>query len=123
MAIDEAALDEKIAALKELIREANGTLKDIRAERAATEKLIRDFRENTDARLNEILQAVVTVGLQEFGESIDKAIEKATEKVDQRFNTIADLLLGESPEDRAAGKPSLETLARRVKAKQAMGHG
>lgn len=115
-----ALLDEKIAELDSKIREANGTLKDIRAERAAAEKTIRDFREGLEEKLAEIVEASVAAGLKEWSESIDKAIDDATQTVYHRFDVIADALTGMDRASRAEGKPPLEALARRVKAQRAL---
>ena len=113
-----AALDAKIETLRELIREANGTLSDIRAERRATEKLIQDFRADTVARLNSTVEAAVESGLKDLGQSIETAIGNATEAVYRRFDVISDALTGNDPESRAAGKKPLDVLARQVRAKQ-----
>jgi chromosome segregation ATPase len=122
MAADaEAQLDAKIAELKELVREANGTLNDIRKERRAVEKTIREFRDGLEEHLNVIIEQAVATGLTELSESIEKAIGNATEAVYRRFDVIADALTGNDPESRAAGKPPLDVLARRVAAQKAAG--
>jgi hypothetical protein len=120
LAIDEDALDAKAETLRELIREANGTLKDIRAERVATEKLVKDFRENTDARLQAVMEAVIKVGLKELGESIDTAIGEATKSVYNRFDVIAGICLGEDAISKAEGKPPIEVLVRKYVAERGL---
>ena len=121
MAADaEAQLDAKKAELKELVREANGTLKDIRAERAATEKTIREFRDNIDARLTETAESVLRAGLEELGKSIDHAITMATQSVYNRFDMIAGICLGEDAISRADGKPAIEALVRKYVAEKGL---
>lgn len=110
--LDTTVLDAKIALLDEKIREANGTLKDIRDEKRATEKLIQDFRADTAARLEAVVEEAVRVGLNDLGKSIDTAIGNATDAVYNRFDVIAGICLGEDAISRSEGKPSIETLVR-----------
>jgi hypothetical protein len=120
LAIDEAALDAKAETLRELIREANGTLSDIRAERRATEKLIQDFRADTAARMEAVVEEAVRDGLENLGKSIDTAIGNATQAVYNRFDVIAGICLGEDAVARDEGKPSTETLVRRYVAEKGL---
>jgi hypothetical protein len=106
--LTEAAIDAKLAELRLMLRAANGTLKDIRDERRATEKAIRAFREQIDARLEQ----AVRDSLGDFSVSIEKAIEGATEAVNNRFDVIAAICLGEDAVSRAEGKPPIEELIR-----------
>jgi len=101
-----AVLDEKIETLRELIREANGTLRDIRHERREAEASIRSITEQIDAR---IFEAVVA-GLERYSGTISNAIEVAEQKVYDRFDMIACLCLGQEQDD---GTRPLEELIRR----------
>jgi chromosome segregation ATPase len=107
------ALDAKISELRELIREANGTLKDARRERRLTEAQIGQFGDQLDARLC----AEVEKGLTRFHGEISQAVEGATRAVYDRFDLIAALCLGEDATSQAEGKTPLDELVRRYIAK------
>lgn len=73
---------EAMKGLRDMIREAN----------RASERLLAVSREVFDERMN----ATVKQGLAEYHESIGKAITEATDRVYARFDTLADIMLGEA---------------------------
>lgn len=116
MAKEEQILSE----LKETIREAHGLIKDIRREQKQSQELrdqvvdalakaIASGKEAVASHINE----QVKVGLEEYKASIDTAIDKATQAVFKRFDTLADIMMGEEMPD----QENLVSLVRRWKAK------
>lgn len=87
--------------LKELVREAHGAVKDLRK---AMEEAPRIVSLLTARRIEEQVGAEVQRGLDEYKANLTDAIEAATESVYQRFEAIANVLVGK-------GSFSLESLA------------
>jgi hypothetical protein len=104
-----AVLDVKLAELRELVREANGTLKDLRDERRKGEELLARKIEGEVAKR---LEMELAVALKAFGIDLGKAIESSTQAVYDRFDLIAGICLGEDAVSRRQGKAPLEELIR-----------
>lgn len=101
---------EEIKALKEATREAHeaiqslrDVIKEARAVKSEIEVLAIDI-------FDKKIHAQVRVGLEDYRNSIDTAIENATAAVYDRFNKITDILLGETKKSKARGD-SLQQLA------------
>ena len=103
-------LEAKAEELRELVREANGTLKDIRSEYRRVEELIARGIENEVAAR---LQQELTTGLAEFSMALETAIQDATAAVYDRFDLIAGIALGEDWHSQQEGKEPLAELVRR----------
>lgn len=95
--------------LRELIREAHGLLKDLRAERRAITELLDGIPARVEAHIGEQLAA----GLAGLGKALKKAMDDSVEKVSREFDRLEGFFLGTSPAARRAGKPSLEDLIQR----------
>ena len=92
--------DEKIKELKQATRAANevlaelkDTLKDVKKARDEISKLL-------ESAFEDQIASVVSDTLASYKESIDKAIDDATQAVFDRFETISKTLLGETKEAR-----------------------
>ncbi|MEV0993436.1 hypothetical protein [Nonomuraea sp. NPDC050202] len=94
--------------LREVIREAHGLLKDLRAERRAIEQLLDGIPAKVDDRITTALEA----GLKDLTEATGKAIDKATANVFHRFETLEAILTGTDRASQRAGRPPLEDLLR-----------
>lgn len=104
--------EEVLAALKETITEGRQLLQDMKAERREFEKVLTDVRRDTRARVENLIEEQVKVGLGEYREAMDRAIDKATKAVNKRFDTLADILMGTDDPN----KESLAVVVRKWKA-------
>lgn len=104
-------ITRETAELKAVIRMAHEAIKDLKAclkeAREVRDELKTAAAERVEGRLNDAVEA----GLVELDKSIETAIEDSTQKVYARFDTIADILLGEDRKSTRLGKPNLTNLA------------
>lgn len=103
-------IDKDLAQAKETIRELHGLLKDAARAHVTLDDTINSFRDNIAYQI----AAEVAKGLANYRESLDSAIEAATQAVYKRFDTIADILTGEDKQHRRKRQPSITGLAERV---------
>ncbi|MEW9530579.1 hypothetical protein [Microbispora sp. NPDC049125] len=94
-------------ALREVIQEANGVLKDLERER----KAVREF---IDTEVFPHINQAVQRGLEDYKAALTRAINEGTERVYARFDSIADILLGADKRTQSNGKLTLEELARQA---------
>lgn len=84
--------------LREEIREARGTLKDLRYEIKAARDLAESTRqlaaELAETQVRDLLEAEVTRQLTALGEQTQEQMGKATAKVVAEFDKLRDILLG-----------------------------
>ena len=101
---------ETLTALREATREAREAAKDLRAEVKAAREFRREFlaTPELDARLGELTEDA----LKRYSDSIQQQIEKATQAVWNRFDTIAMICLGEDPKSVREGKKTIPDLIR-----------
>jgi phosphoenolpyruvate-protein kinase (PTS system EI component) len=106
--------EAEVAALRAATREAHEAIKDLRAViREAKEVKEKLGVEMTDVWDNG-MREVVSTGLAEYNTTIKRAIDEATQAVFDRFNVLADRLLGVDKGTRRRGEFSIEELVRRV---------
>ncbi len=96
-------LGQQAEALRELVREANGTIKDLRA---AT----KEAREAGLAAVKDYLDAAVAEGLRDYNGTIKVAMGDAVAKVTAEFDALSNLLMGRTAEDKQEGKASIPEL-------------
>lgn len=94
--------------LRELIREAHGLLKDLRAERRAIEQLV----DGIPAKVNNQIRDVVAKGLKDLGEQTKRAMDASVAKVAREFDRLEAVLTGTDPAARRKGKRPLEDVIR-----------
>lgn len=119
-ALEEVYLQKCLKELKEAITEAHGVIGDMKRERQEL-KVLRDETKAildktclvAEAIVTEQLQAAVKKGIEEYHTALYRAIDVATDRVDKRFNTLADIMLGEDDPN----KESLAVLVRKWRAK------
>lgn len=73
--------------LRELITEARQTIKDLKLEKKNLENFI---KEEMEQRITQEIQS----GLDSFSKILLEQVDKASVRINQRFNTIEELLLG-----------------------------
>ena len=101
---------ETLVALREATREAREAAKDLRAEVKAAREARAEFfaTPELDARLKDLTEE----SLARYSASISEHIEKATEAVYNRFDTLAMICLGEDPKSVREGKRTVPDLIR-----------
>lgn len=108
-------LQAEVDRLRDVLREAHAAIKDMRhllrqadAARAVIETMVAK-------QIEEGIKTEVDKGLDEYRDSLNKAIDNATEAVYRRFDTIADMLLGETKAAKRKGEPSLADYAQHLR--------
>ena len=94
--------------MRELIREAHGLLKDMRAERRAIEQLLDGIPYKVDERI----EKAVEIGLEKLGKATRKAMDDSVAKVGREFDRLEAIFAGTDSASRRAGKLPLEDLVR-----------
>lgn len=110
---DSSDLDAKMAELRQVIREANETLKDLRAERRAAAADLLGSTEEITRVTRERIDSVVTTGLEKYQGSLEVAIDRSTKSIYKRFDLIASICLGEDYDSKKAGTATVQELVRR----------
>lgn len=104
------SVDDKMDELRDLIREANGTLKDIRQER----KLIYDLMaKHLKEVINTVIMLQVEECFQEYKEELGRAIEEGVNAIYERFEIVSALCLGKDYDSTQKGLKPLEELVTR----------
>lgn len=102
-----------LADLRAATREAHETIQSLRSvikEGREVVALIEDAGRQT---VEDRIDHQVAAGLARYGDSITTAIDNAQAAVDKRFDTLADILLGETKAERRKGE-TLTDLAQRA---------
>ena len=98
--------------LIEAIHEARVVTKDLRSAIAEARTVQRELQGQVAEIVDKEISTEVAKGLDEYKESLTKAIEKAEASVQKRFDDLADILLGEDAKTKRQGKASIPELAR-----------
>lgn len=98
MAERKRAMNEeaKIKELKAATRAANEALADLKAERKACEKLVKD----TLQKLEDLIRIEVEKQVDALGEATQDAIDKTQKRIFKKFDELAAILLGEDEKDK-----------------------
>jgi hypothetical protein len=101
---------ETLTALREATRQAREATKDLRAEVKRAREARAEFfaAPELDARLGELTGAA----LASYDKGIKDAIDKATEAVWNRFDTITMIAMGEDPQSVREGRKTIPDLLR-----------
>lgn len=89
-------VDEDIAALRAATREAHEAVQALKQAKRDLESTFERLKDGIDSRISEEVKA----GLERYYDALNPAIDKATAAVYKRFDTIADILLGEDAKAR-----------------------
>jgi len=85
---DAEKLEAAMAACRQLIAEAHGVLKDLRTEAKIAREFVKDMAEG-------VVAEEVAKQIDALGDSIDKAMERGTQAVYDRFDKLADIMTGD----------------------------
>lgn len=80
----------KAEELREVIREANEVLRDIKQER----KLLKELIDSVAPDVRAMILERVETELAAFSETVEKKVDESTDKIARRFDTLERLLLG-----------------------------
>lgn len=102
---------DEITQLREATREAHEAAQAIKEQRT----LLKQEADAVLDRIDDWVTERVTTELSRLTEAVGKAIDSATVGVYKRFDTIAEILLGEDARSKRSGYPSLTKYAERVR--------
>lgn len=100
-------LGQEAEALRQLVQEAHGVLKDLRAATREAERLAPEL---VRAQLKDAVRREVA----RLGDETKLATENAVARVNAKFDELADLLLGQGEQSRREGRPDLPELVGRL---------
>jgi cobalamin biosynthesis protein CbiD len=101
---------ETLMALREEIRRAHEVLKDLRAEIRAAREARKEFFAAPE--LEERLGKLTEEAMAAYADNVKQQIDRATEAVWNRFDTITMIALGEDPQSVREGKKTIPDLIR-----------
>lgn len=111
---------ETLTALREEIRRAHEVLKDLRAEIRAAREARQEFFAAPE--LEERLGVLTGEALARYDDNIKQQIDRATEAVWNRFDTITMIAMGEDPQSVREGKKTVPDLIREFIATKNLGY-
>lgn len=97
--------------IRDALREGHALLRDLKAATREARDALAAVDQRIHDRIDEKLDREVADGLARYQSALEAAIERADAAVYKRFDTLADILMGEDPKSRREGKPSLIELA------------
>jgi putative cell wall-binding protein len=90
--------------LRAATREAHEVLKDLRQVVREAKVVRNSLHASAEKALEDGINATVEASLEKYRDTIEKAIEEATKAVFDRFDTLADHLMGETKKAKRQGK-------------------
>jgi hypothetical protein len=103
---------DDLAAVKAAVRELHGLLQEAKE----VKRQLHDEIEAGVVAVRELVDMAVAVQLERMGDSIAEAVNEATARVNKRFDTLSDVLLGEDVKGRKKhGGLTLLDIAERVR--------
>lgn len=111
--------DDKIAALRAVIREGNQLLGDLKRERKACEEL---FKTLIPSYINGKIEKELEVGLAAFYEAQTAARDEAVARITKSFDDLADTLLHGTKTQQRQGDISIPAIVE-ARANEAPDHG
>lgn len=115
------SIEEEVVDLRQATREAHEAMQGMRDLIREVKAVTAEARTVADEVFSERMSAQVEAGLASYRESINTAIENATQAVYARFDTITDLMLGESKGQRREGLTPLSEYATQIGQERAGG--
>jgi N-methylhydantoinase B/oxoprolinase/acetone carboxylase alpha subunit len=88
--------DEEVASLNALVRESHECIKDLNAAMKNAEKMIERIENAAAQKVDEVVQPIIAEFLKHYADTMMQAIKEGEEAVYERFNDIANILLGET---------------------------
>lgn len=102
--------ERDLAALRAATREAHEAIQDLRAATREARAVLAEIEQAAARTVDERMGEQVQRGLAEYTDAVSRAIDDASQAVYHRFDTMADILLGETDAERRRGKPSIPDL-------------
>lgn len=102
--------------LRELIREAHAAAKDLRTASKEAQQMSANIRRNAEAHIHRTIKTALDDGLAQYKLALSEAVRTSTKRINRRFDSLLDVMLGEDKNSRMQGLPSLVDLARLAKA-------
>jgi hypothetical protein len=96
--VGDVTTQDELLALRDATRLAHEVLADLKAEHRAikvTLDVLRTEKEAWQREAQEHFKMIVKEGLDGWSKSLDKAIQDSTARVFKRFDTLADIMMGE----------------------------
>lgn len=97
--------------LREATRHAHEAIKDLRDATRDAKAVVKEIQEAAAVNVDGRVHQAIIASLGELESATKEAIDRATASVYERFDRIADILMGETKQDRRVGRPSLPKLA------------
>lgn len=111
---------EREEELRELIREANGTMKDLKAvikmARETIDELTVLVHVESRRKMDECINEVVEEKIDELSKATSNAIKESEQMIFDRFDALKNVMLGEDKESIKKGEPSLMEYAELMRA-------
>jgi DNA anti-recombination protein RmuC len=105
--------DQDLEDLKQATREAHMAIKDLSKLMKEFNKLRDDLRAELQKSVDEQIKPVIESSLQEWSDQTVTFIDQAEDRINKRFDTLADILLGETREEKRKDSDRADRKARR----------
>lgn len=97
-------IEDKIKELRSVTREANESIQALRSARQDFVKVIEAAQEMIDLGARDIVSKAVADSIEGLNASTSRAIERAEESVNERFDVMTGILLGEDVKGKRRGE-------------------
>lgn len=106
--------EQKAQDLRDAMREANVFLADLKATVKLAEKVRDDIAAYVDGEeVSKRIDAAVILELSKMNKRIKEAMDSSVAKVTSEFDKLRDILMGEAPDDKRAGRESIPSLIKK----------
>lgn len=101
------SVESDLEQVKAAQRKLHETIQEAKLVQAELDETVRVVKET----VNNLIETAVADGLETYSAAIERAIENATNRVNERFDKIAEILMGEERRQKRQGLPSIQQLA------------
>lgn len=102
--------DLKLELLDAALKEANLLLADFKTTIREGKALLADIKKVVDDRCEEVVADAVADSIAKLGVATEAAIENAQNGINERFDTLHRILMGEDKKSKKSGRESIPTL-------------
>lgn len=103
---------DSAADVREVIREAREVVKELVAATRDARSLLKEIKDTANTSVDEHLRPILNENIKQLTLATEAAIAEADLRVDNRFQQVADILLGEDKKSKREGRQSIPDLAR-----------
>lgn len=107
-------LDKDKAELKRLTREAHEATQDLKSVIREARGVVLEIRKAASVAVNERIEPVVIAQIAALGEATQVAISEAEDRIENRFNQLASVMLGEDRKSIREGRPTIPQMAENI---------